>query len=57
MPFGTAEEDSVEDIGDDVAFDISLIDIEIGITLFGRMHVQEQMHVSLFTASEIERDI
>ena len=43
LPFGTAEQDSVEDS----RYSIDISPIDISIPLFGKVHVKEQIYVSL----------
>ncbi len=49
LPFGFAQQDTIEDSGDDVAFDVSTYDV--GVTFFGRVHVREQLYVSSLNSS------
>ncbi len=46
LPFGGVQGDTVQDTGDDVAFEIPPIDTSI--TFFGTVFVQEPLYVSLY---------
>ena len=44
VPYGIMHQDQVETTGDDVSFDLPLL--EIGVTLFNKLRIHEEIHVS-----------